>query len=50
MLNTFLVAVAQRSATLKRSAAKSRLGIPTKYGIGIDWNDFRTRVEWQSND
>ena len=25
-------------------------GIPARYGTGIDWNEFRTRVEWQSND
>ena len=25
-------------------------GIPARYGTGIDWNDFHTRVEWPSND
>ncbi|MGE4624829.1 IS256-like element ISBlo17 family transposase [Bifidobacterium longum subsp. infantis] len=25
-------------------------GIPARYGTGIDWNEFHTRVEWQSND
>ncbi|MBT1173914.1 IS1249 family transposase [Bifidobacterium sp. MA2] len=25
-------------------------GIPMRYGTGIDWNDFHTRVEWPSND
>ena len=25
-------------------------GTPARYGTGIDWNDFHTRVEWQSND
>ncbi|NEG90546.1 IS1249 family transposase [Bifidobacterium aerophilum] len=25
-------------------------GIPMRYGTGIDWNDFHTRVQWQSND
>nr|WP_237746116.1 IS1249 family transposase [Bifidobacterium saguini] len=24
-------------------------GIPMRYGTGIDWNDFHTRVKWQSN-
>ena len=25
-------------------------GTLARYGTGIDWNDFHTRVEWQSND
>lgn len=25
-------------------------GIPMRHGTGIDWNEFHTRVEWQSND
>lgn len=25
-------------------------GIPPRYGTGIDWNDFHTRVQWPSND
>ena len=25
-------------------------GIPVRHGTGIDWNEFHTRIEWQSND